>query len=57
MITVECEHNRGEHCFKVSLEGAVDSNHSKDLKLITEPPEYAKKEFAIKGSVSLLLES
>lgn len=55
VITGEGNHNCGEHLFTVRLEGA-DCIESENLELFTNPPEYAKEEFAIKGAVSLLYE-
>lgn len=56
IITAECEHNRGEHYFEVRIEGATALDQLNNLKLITNPPEYAKEEYAVKGAVSLLHE-
>ena len=55
-ITAECEHNRGEHHFNVIIKGAVAFDQLNDLKLITEPLEYAKELYAVKGATSLLHE-
>lgn len=56
VITAECEHNRGEHHFNIKIEGITPTGKSKDLKLITDPPEYAKELYAVKGAASLLHE-
>lgn len=56
VITGEANHNCGEHYFNVRIEGAVDLDHLDGLKLITDPPEYAKELYAVKGAVSLLHE-
>lgn len=52
-ITGKADHNCGEHVFWVRMEGATSNN---DLKLITEPPEFAERDFALRGAVSLLHE-
>lgn len=55
-ITAEGNHNCGEHLFNVRIEGVTSIDESDGLKLFTEPEEYSKEEFAIKGAVSLLRE-
>lgn len=54
-ITAEGNHNCGEHLFKVRIEGAT-SLLTEDLKLFTEPSEYATEMFAVRGACSLFFE-
>lgn len=54
-ITAKANHNCGEHLFNVRIEGA-DCIETENLELFTDPPEYAKEDFALRSSISLFFE-